>query len=584
MSELLSGANLRLVAALLLALGVAYGAWRNRPRRGATTLAAFMLAVVSMIVGHLGAHVLGTVVADPAAEHLQRLAIQFRWIGLAAVAFVWVAFVVDYTGRRDLLTRRALVVLFAWPAVLVALIWIPDVAGLGGLDLETGVFPALEEERSLYLWHVGLSYVLLLVGCGLVVRYVHRTNRLFRRQGAVLVGGMGIMIALSLVAVFELSAGDVHVHYLQIGFIVMGLAFFWGVFRASLTDIAPVARSAILEDLTAGVLVADGDGRVVDANPMARRLLGDADERILGADLADLTGQYPGLRAAIEGDDPGSERVSIPTDVGERVLSIDVTPVTERGSRVATAVIMYDVTELTHRERDLDLMKQVFSRFIRHNLRNDLSVTMGHAQVLAETDQQREHRARKILDVTSSLVESARKARQVEQAVDREDPAGNLDLAWIVRVTVETFRDEYPDATIRTDLPDEAWVYAHTDVELAVENLVENAIVHNGGDDRRVTIAVAPDADGWITLGVEDNGPGIDPEEVAAIQSGTEEDLHHGSGIGLYLTRWIVTQTGGDLSFDVDEGTRATVHLRAGTADDALTADAGDRMSGSATQ
>lgn len=567
MATVVTLANLGLLAVLAVTLAVGYAAWENRPRRGAKTLAGFMLAVAILEVTHLLVHVAGPLLGAGFGGSVASVADRLRWVGIASIGFLWFAFVLAYTGREHLVTRRTVAGLLAWPAAVNVLIWLPVLAGLVGVDVGLDVYGSLRAQEGAVYWiTVVVAYGLIAVGTAMVAAYIYRTNRLYRRQGAAVLVGLAAAWTGSIVAVFQLF-GDFHLHSLQTGFAVLGVAFFWAVFRGGLTDIVPVAQSTVLGELTAGVLVLDVEDRVVDANPMARRLVG-ADGSLLARDVDDVLADAPALRESIGERDGRTEEVAVRTDVGRRVLSVDITPLTEHGRRVGTAVVMYDITELKRNEQDLELMKRVFGRVLRHNVRNDLSVVEGLAEHLVESlEEEPRESARKIRDVSRSLVETAEKARFVEHAVEVDSPGRNVDVAAVVRELAGDLADSYPDVDVRTDLPAETWVYAHVALELALENVLENAAEHNDGNEPWVAVSIEEGPD-RVRVQVEDNGPGIHDHEVAAVQEGTERDLEHGSGIGLHLANWVTTQAGGGLAFERTEaGTRVTLELRPGTAE-----------------
>ena len=62
-----------------------------------------------------------------------------------------------------------------------------------------------------------------------------------------------------------------------------------------------------------------------------------------------------------------------------------------------------------------------------------------------------------------------------------------------------------------------------------------------------------------VTIRVADNGPGIDEEEYAAVERGTETQLDHASGLGLWLIRWGASIAGGSVSVADNDPTGAVL-------------------------
>ena len=62
---------------------------------------------------------------------------------------------------------------------------------------------------------------------------------------------------------------------------------------------------------------------------------------------------------------------------------------------------------------------------------------------------------------------------------------------------------------------------------------------------------------------VEDDGPGIPDHEVAAIESGRETALEHGSGLGLWVIEWSASVLGATVTYAnrTPRGTRVTIRL-----------------------
>lgn len=88
-------------------------------------------------------------------------------------------------------------------------------------------------------------------------------------------------------------------------------------------------------------------------------------------------------------------------------------------------------------------------------------------------------------------------------------------------------------------------------------NLIENAVEHTDGP---ATIDITARKDGeTATITITDDGPGIDPSELAVLEAGTETALEHGSGLGLWIIKWGVDIADGTIDFTTTDGTTATI-------------------------
>lgn len=217
--------------------------------------------------------------------------------------------------------------------------------------------------------------------------------------------------------------------------------------------------------------------------------------------------------------------------------------------------------ELVRREQRL----QVFNRILRHNLRNDLNVVLGRAENIREEFPPAAEEANVIEQKASELIEISEKAREVGKTLDREDRTKKqIDVTECVERTCEEFRQTYPDAEITTKIPESLLVFADKTLEAAISELIENAIEHNDDDEPSVTVTVSNTEEEreWVEITVSDDGPGIPEGEREVLAEGEETALHHGSGLGLWLTNWIVGKFGGEVSFDDYHTNGGTVTLR----------------------
>jgi signal transduction histidine kinase len=203
---------------------------------------------------------------------------------------------------------------------------------------------------------------------------------------------------------------------------------------------------------------------------------------------------------------------------------------------------------------------------LRHDLRNDLNVVQGHADLLA---------AELGDDASETVKQYAATIRQkAEEALERIEDTGTIaatvtgtaafeavDIVPIVRATAERIEGSYP-VSVTTELPATARVTANDGLRSVVDNLLENAAEHNDADEPELAVTVAERGDS-VRLTVSDNGPGIPDEKKTAVV----EDLTHGTERGgLDLAATLVDSYGGTMSITDNQphGTTITVELDRG--------------------
>jgi signal transduction histidine kinase len=355
------------------------------------------------------------------------------------------------------------------------------------------------------------------------------------------------------------------------GLVGVTLAIGLALFRYDVFDSTPAAgrigERAIARETDEVILIVDDDDQLVTLNETARiRLI----------DLSDGTGLS-------DGDDPSSseigellgfgiddlqarDTVELRTDRGVRKFDPQVTTLTDQhGRRIGAMVRFHDVTDREIRRQRLE----VLNRIVRHNLRNQVSVIKAHTEMVTEAvsdDDLVSH-----LDTTAesadSLAALGRKAKSIENLLSGgAESTTEIDFGEFLEETAADAGREWPSATVAVGSETDAIVEGEPDVlRFALDNLVENAIEHSDREQPRVELTAEVDAtaDRYPTrISVADDGPGIPEREVEVIREGEETPLKHGSGVGLWVTNWAVTDLGGDLSFEDREPRGSVVRVR----------------------
>lgn len=232
----------------------------------------------------------------------------------------------------------------------------------------------------------------------------------------------------------------------------------------------------------------------------------------------------------------------------------------EDGSIIGAVSAMQDMSERRERERHL----LVLDRVLRHNMHNDMNIIQGYAELVRErADGDIAEYGEKIEATATGLLETVDKQRSIIELLSKSPEFLYVDLVDVVEriVASQEVTDSETDLTL--EAPPSLELKTISQIEKAVSELVENAVVHMDRPGGVVEVRVL-EADGRVKIEVADEGPGI-PEEERGVLTGHRDigPLYHGSGMGLWMVNWIVSRAGGSLQFSSGDprGSIVTIEL-----------------------
>jgi len=325
---------------------------------------------------------------------------------------------------------------------------------------------------------------------------------------------------------------------------------------------------AIIEQSTDIISILDRDGTYIYQSPSVEGIMGYAPEEFVGESAFDYV--HPDDRelvmkefyTTIENPDrqataeyrfkhaDGSWRV-----VESRGINMLSDPVVG-----GVVVNSRDVTDRRRREQRMN----VLNRTLRHDLRNNMNVVLGNAELLMR-EYGSDDRAETIRKTAADMLELGNKVRDIERALDSsETPREMVDIVSVVEEHLSSVERTNPDVDVETDLPESEWVIANRLIGSAIDDAIENAIEHNDGDGPRIRVrleATELAGDDAIRLEIADDGPGIPEEELDVLMAGGETPLEHASGLGLWLIKWIVNESAGEVAFEDNDMGGATVAI-----------------------
>ena len=194
---------------------------------------------------------------------------------------------------------------------------------------------------------------------------------------------------------------------------------------------------------------------------------------------------------------------------------------------------------------------------IRHDLRNDLNVIRGHADLLSASAGETDGDPDLVAEKTDEALSRIETSRVIADTLVGDPDLEPVDLVPVTSELAARVGNAF-EVTVEADLPESAFVTANDGIRSVVDNLLENAAEHNDADAPRIEVRVTAAAE-TVELTVADNGPGIPDDRKESVFEPSED----GSGGGLSLVYTLVTGYGGDVRVeDADSrGARFVVDL-----------------------
>jgi signal transduction histidine kinase len=416
----------------------------------------------------------------------------------------------------------------------------------------------------------------VVVGLGLMVLYFFLEKTLFIARG-VWLDFIGPMAAMQMAVVgFPLYS------YRSRG-------------RKMLEEMAGLRRldDSILSTMTSGLLLLDGAGRVVKANPRAAHLLGRDGDSLDGQPWRAIFDTNESALAALEqalapGSAAGGAASALPRHVpvvlesgaGDRLLDLSVSSLGAAANGAAHAqdgtgeprwlLTFTDVTEHMRlmqedeRRARLAAIGEIAAR-LGHEIRNSLGGLRLYVENVREEIDPQSPAVRTIDSMVEEIEGLYRKIDALrEYGRDPNLDLSDCDLKQVVDEALtyadQKLRDKHLQVFIEAEPRLSTLRGDRRQLRDAFQNLIQNAAeAAPFGGALRIGITRADGTNGGpaghFVLHFEDNGPGIPDEvqdQVFSLFFTTKPDI--GTGLGLPLVKKIVESHGGRISFESEPG------------------------------
>lgn len=335
----------------------------------------------------------------------------------------------------------------------------------------------------------------------------------------------------------------------------------------------------ILDTMAEGVVIADTDGKIIYANPMAQKIIGFNEELILDRSYNDAKwrteridgsllpkADHPMYAALRTGLSVYDQEVGLVIEGREKIyVSVNAAPLLDDENNVSSAIVTF--TDVTNRRKILQ-EKDDFISVASHELKTPIASLKAALQLLdrMQTNISPEMltkliaQSNKSLNKLTDLVESLLNSNRISQG---RFPVHKIvfKIGDLVNECCQHIRNA-GDHIIKFEGDLQLEVDADPQlIDQVIVNLVNNAVKYAPAS-KEIIISVLPDGKA-AKVSVTDFGPGIPPNKLPhifdryyRIDNGSAQ--FSGLGLGLYICAEIIYKHDGEVGVESKLGQGST--------------------------
>jgi len=335
----------------LISAYIAYQAVRRRGVRAASALFLLMIALVEWVFFLA----LGLMASNMETRILLG---KIAYMGEICASSLLFVFILDYLEFPGWLTWRNAVLLAVFPVVMLVLVWTNDSHGL----IWNAMIPDPWNQNLIAyslgpVGYVNIIYndILILVGVVLLIRAYRRgLKEAATRFGLPLLSALLPLLA----GILDLAHVKVipQIPLSPVAYSVSGLFLAYGIFRARIFSLLPIARDLLIEDMRDGVLVLDGKNRVVDINRAGEKIMGVSAANIIGKSAEALPDGWPAA-VMLDASQPTVRREMQVQQPIPLYLDLQITPIFSRNKKIVGRLIVFR-DNTARRKNELELSRR----------------------------------------------------------------------------------------------------------------------------------------------------------------------------------------------------------------------------------
>lgn len=337
-------------------------AWRKRPAIAVTTFTWAMLAMSVWSFGY------SLEVFSPDLQ-TKLFIVDIEYIGIVSVPIFLLFFALEFTGKSHLLTARTKLLLWAFPALILILVWTNEYhhlmwgketistsqSGIELLNIRFGGF---------FLAHAVYSYILVAItNILLIIELLQRPKHSIQISFVIL--GLVFPMVGNLIFIFSQNPVN-NLDITPLLFLPIAISISWAITKYRLLDVLPPEHLTVLKTMKDGVFVLNSQRRISYLNPIAETLFNRKEDEALGQPLAQVSELFSEKLLPYLSEKEARAEVMIGEGKQAKVFELTVSPLSsldkpKNQSIPDMMIILHDITERKETEVALSRRESIMS-------------------------------------------------------------------------------------------------------------------------------------------------------------------------------------------------------------------------------
>jgi len=496
---------------------------------------------------------------------------KISYFGIAFLPVFYFLFTTAFSHKRNIITTRNIALLLVIPLITIVLVLTNEKHLLmwPSVTLDPIKNIAYYSHGTGFWVFYAFTETLLLSGLYNLVNSIYKFKAYYKTQGGTLIIATLIPIIGNLMYVTNINPYP-GFDWTPVSFVLTGLIIALGIFRFSMFNIVPLARTKLFETLNDGVLVINADGFIEDCNSAVYTIFNWQKKTIIHQPFEKVFKKYVVLTEGLSGN---LATVQLEVKHGGWInhYQIKISPIYRNNKLSGHILLFHDITSIIKSDEDLKktnrkLLSEIekkekliedldaFAHTVAHDLRSSLSsifsaseimeeiIILNDKNLLTELSNLINHSANKSIQITHELLllattdktEVERKPLDMVHIFNES----KTQLANLIKNSNTTIIEptEWPQALGYAPWIEEVWC-----------NYISNAIKYSGTPPE---IEVGADVlfNGNIMFWIKDNGKGLTREEQRKLFNNfvrLNPERADGYGLGLSIVKKIIEKLDG---------------------------------------